>query len=100
MLRGQENDRAPAMTKTLDLLDRAIARFKSERATSLALGLGATTLGAARSRGHLSPTVAGVIAQELGEDEMFWIALAAVEGERPSAQRDRLARSAMNWRKR
>ncbi len=88
------------MTKTLDLLDRAVAKFKSERAMSMALGFSPATMNTARSRGHLSPTVAGLIAQELGEDEMFWIALAAVEGERPSAQRDRLARSAMNWRKR
>lgn len=84
---------------TLELLDKAMQTYTSQRALSAALGFSPATIGTARTRGRLSPTVAGLLAAALGEDQVFWIALAGIEGDKPSASRDKLLRGAENWRK-
>lgn len=85
--------------KTMQLLDRAAAHFASQREMSKALGFSATTLGNARMRGRLSPVVAGMLARELGEDVIYWTAIAALENEKPSKARDTLLMASTRWRK-
>jgi len=41
-------------------------------------------------RGHISPAIAGALAEELGEDAAEWIVVAALESERDSACKDRM----------
>lgn len=82
------------MQSTLNLLERAIAQhpapYWSER-----LKLSRNTLATAKLRGHLSPAIAGALAQEMGEDPKEWIVIAALESERESACKARMVRSLM-----
>jgi hypothetical protein len=87
------------MTSSLDLLDRATGKFKSTRELSKALGFAPTTLATAKGRGHLSPTVAGMLARALGEDEMYWVALAGIESDKPTEARDAMLKQAQKWRR-
>jgi len=80
------------MHHTLELLNRAVAKADSERELSRALGLKPTTLSSARSRGHLSPTVAALVAARLGEDELYWTAIAGLESEKANPHREKLIR--------
>lgn len=77
------------MQTTMNLLDTALkiepAPFWTER---LKLSRGA--LHTAKSRGHLSPAIAGALAEELGKDPKEWIVIAALESERDSACKDRM----------
>ncbi len=76
------------MSRTMELLDKALAKYENQRQLSRKLGLADTTITTARSRGQLSPTVAGLLAAEMGEDVLYWTALAGVESDKPSAGRD------------
>ena len=77
------------MQTTMNLLDAALqiqpAPYWTER-----LSLARTTLHTAKSRGHLSPAIAGALAEELGKDPKEWIVLAALESERDSACKSRM----------
>jgi len=77
------------MQTTLNLLDAALqqqpAPFWTEK---LKLSRGA--LHTAKARGHLSPAIAGALAEELGKDPKEWIVLAALESERDSACKTRM----------
>ena len=77
------------MQTTMKLLAVALeqqpAPYWTER-----LNLARTTLNTAKSRGHLSPAIAGALAEELGEDPHEWIVIAALESERDSACKDRM----------
>lgn len=72
------------MQNTMNLLDTALAinpaPFWTEK---LKLSRGA--LHTAKARGHLSPAIAGALAEELGQDVKNWIVIAALESERDSA---------------
>jgi hypothetical protein len=72
------------MQNTMNLLDTALAinpaPFWTEK---LKLSRGA--LHTAKARGHLSPAIAGALAEELGQDVRNWIVIAALESERDSA---------------
>ena len=86
------------MKTTLDLLARAL-----EGQTNLALAgklhVYSSALSKARDRGRLSPILAGQVAEQLGEDVTYWIALAALEAEPPSTARDKLRRDIRRGRK-
>ena len=73
----------------MNLLDTALsinpAPFWTEK---LQLSRGA--LHTAKARGHLSPAIAGALAEELGKDPKEWIVVAALESERESACKDRM----------
>lgn len=75
--------------KTMDLLNRAL-----EQATvyewGRRLGLHEQSLYSARRRGNLSPSIAGALAEALGEDVDQWIIIAALEGEHDSACKERM----------
>lgn len=72
------------MQNTMTLLDAALSKQPAARWTEeLKLSRGA--LSAAKNRGHLSPAIAGSIAEKLGEPVETWIAIAALESEKDSA---------------
>lgn len=77
------------MQTTMNLLDRAL-KLKSPPEWARQLGLERTALHTARRREHLSPAVAGAIAEELGEDPREWVFVAAMESERDSACKERM----------
>lgn len=56
------------------------------------LGLHEQTLYSAKKKGRLTPAIAGAIAEQIGEDVGKWIIVAAIETERDSACRERMAK--------
>ncbi|MBT2327042.1 hypothetical protein J7E62_32685 [Variovorax paradoxus] len=79
------------MRTTMDLLELALENGNLH-ALSLALGLHAEALRTARSRGRLSPVLAGCLALELQQDPATWMAIAALEIERERAPKTKLLR--------
>ena len=77
--------------RTIDLLDRAVSKAKSERSLALELGLAPTALSTARSRGKLSTAIAVVLAQREGEDVTQWAIQAVEENEKSDPLRRKLA---------
>lgn len=79
------------MKSTMNLLDTALnsqpAPYWTEK-----LKLSRSALHTAKTRGHLSPAIAGALAEELGEDAQKWIVIAALESERDSACKTRMVR--------
>lgn len=77
------------MQTTMSLLDAALSQqpapFWTEK---LKLSRGA--LHTAKTRGHLSPAIAGALAEELGQDPKDWVFVAAMESERDSACKARM----------
>ena len=79
------------MQTTMNLLDEALTSHPAPYWTQK-LKLARTTLNTAKSRGHLSPAIAGALAEELGQDAKKWIVIAALESERESACKSRMVR--------
>ena len=77
---------------TMDLLDKALG-MKPAPYWTKQLKLSRGAIHAAKTRGHLSPAIAGALAQEMGEDPRDWIVIAALESERDSACKSRMVRS-------
>ena len=86
------------MQSTMQLLQRAL---ELHTASELArrIGVARQTFTNAKAVGNLSPAVAGAVADELGEDSMGWVAIAALEAERDSACKARVVRAAEKWRR-
>lgn len=80
------------MQTTMQLLTRALAAKKQARWAEL-LEVSDATLSVAKRRGRLSPTIAGEIAKELGEDPRDWIAIAALEAEPETTAKRSLLKS-------
>lgn len=74
---------------TMELLDKAL-KEASAYEWQRRLGLSEQALGVSKHRGRLSPAIAGALAEQLGEDVDRWIVVAALEGERESACKDRM----------
>ena len=74
---------------TLDLLTKALDMKKQGEWARL-LGLSDAAFSMAKKRHRLSPTIAGKLAHAMGEDERQWIAIAGLEAEPPSQDRDML----------
>ncbi len=70
--------------KTMDLLNKALEQHPAPYWTKK-LNLSRGALHTAKTRGSLSPAIAGALAEELGEPVKDWIVIAALEGERESA---------------
>lgn len=83
------------MQSSIDLLDKAMEGGDSQRELSRKLGMSSSTLSVARHRKHLSPTQAGTLAAWIGADVTLWTALAALEAEPKSRQRDSLMETLM-----
>ena len=79
------------MKTTADLLNKALEQQPATYWTKK-LKLARTTLATAKCRQHLSPALAGALAEELGEDVEKWMLIAALESERESACKDRMLR--------
>ena len=77
------------MKTTMNLLDEAL-EIKPIPFWTEKLNLYRTTLNTARTRGHLSPAIAGALAEELGKDVREWIVVAALESEKESACKSRM----------
>ena len=74
---------------TMQLLEKALKQQPAPYWTAK-LKLARNTLSTAKVRGHLSPAIAGALAEELGEDAAAWMVIAALEGERESACKTRM----------
>lgn len=79
------------MKHTMHLLENALTQ-KSIAEWTKELGLSKQALYNAKERGHLSPAIAGALAEELGEDSQKWMVIAALESERDSACKTRMVR--------
>lgn len=77
------------MTTTLDLLEKALLQHTASD-WARTFNISPSTITNARTRGRLSPTMAGNFAIKLGENPTQWIALAAMEAEPESAYKSQL----------
>lgn len=80
------------MQTTLNLLANALKTDPNIATWTKRLGLSGKALYNARDRGHLSPAIAGALAEELGQDPKEWIVVAALESERESACKTRMVK--------
>lgn len=86
------------MDTTYTLLSRALA-IKPAAAWARELNVDPSAIAQAKKRGRLSPTLAGVMASELGEDYEHWTCVAALEAEPASPLLERLMKTATKIRK-
>lgn len=84
------------MQSTMKLLEAALAQDRNIATWTKRLGLSGKALYNAEARGHLSPAIAGALADELGQDPTPWIVVAALESERDSACKTRLMKRMAN----
>lgn len=78
------------MITTMNLYEKAMAVEPSGKAWADTLGIARSAMATAKTRGHLSPALAGALAEKLGEDIDSWIVIAALESERDSACKERM----------
>lgn len=81
------------MQSTMNLLDEAL-KIEPAPYWHKELKLARSTLHTARARGHLSPAIAGALAEKLGRNVEGWVFIAAVESEKDSACKERMMRRA------
>ena len=86
------------MQSTMQLLQRALEKHTAAE-LARRIGVDRQIFTNAKTRGNLSPAVAGALADELGEDSMGWVAVAALEAERESPCKARAIRAAEKWRR-
>ena len=86
------------MQSTMQLLQRALALHTAAE-LARRIGVARQIFTDSKARGNLSPAVAGALAEEMGEDSMGWVAVAALEAERDSPCRARMIRAAEKWRR-
>lgn len=86
------------MNTTIQLLEKA-QKIKPIPEWTRELKLSRNTLHTAKLRGHISPAIAGAIAEKLGEPVMEWMAVAALESEKDSACKDQMLKVLSNWLK-
>lgn len=79
------------MQNTMNLLEAAL-KEKTAAEWHKKLHLSRNALHTAKLRGHLSPAIAGALAEELGDDVEKWMLIAALESERESACKERMVR--------
>ncbi len=79
------------MQSTMNLLADA-EKVQDLSAWASKLGLSKQALYTAKYRAHLSPAVAGALAEELGQDAREWIVVAALESERDSTCKTRMVK--------
>lgn len=77
------------MPTTMTLLNEALKAHKAAHWTRT-FNLSNSTITQAKKRGRLSPILAGKFAKELGQDAKQWIAIAGLEAEPPSRERDEM----------
>lgn len=75
------------MPSTMTLLAKALEKQRAA-AWARTFNITESAFAQAKKRQRLSPTLAGKLAHELGEDETQWIAIAGLEAEPQSEERD------------
>jgi len=75
------------MQNTMELFKKALEKQPNAKAWCDELGLSKHALAVAKTRGRLSPAVAGSLAIKLGENPIQWIAIAALEAEPESTNK-------------
>ena len=88
------------MPQSIELLHQALTVNPNKAFWCEQLQMRRNALAQAQSRDRLSPTVAGNLARLLGEDECFWVAVAALEAEPDSYGKAKLQARESQWRKR
>ena len=68
------------METTYDLLTKALEKHPQAYWTKQ-MGLARTSLASAKTRRHLSPGIAGLLAHLMGEDPVRWVVISALEAE-------------------
>lgn len=79
------------MRSTMALMERALKVHTASEWNRL-LGLSKNAISEAKRAGRLTPVVAGHFAIELDEDPAPWMALAVLEGEKPSPAKEMLVK--------
>ena len=79
------------MQTTMNLLADA-EKVQDLSAWAGKLGLSKRVLYTSKYREHLSPAIAGALAEELGKDPREWIVVAALESERDSTCKTRMVK--------
>jgi hypothetical protein len=77
------------MQTTMNLLGSA-EKVRDLSAWARELGLSKQALYNCKYREHLSPAIAGAMAEQMGEDVDKWIVIAALESEKDSACKTRM----------
>jgi hypothetical protein len=77
----------------MNLLEEAL-NVKTAPAWHEELKLSRNALHTAKARGHLSPAIAGALAEKLGKNVEGWVFIAAVESEKDSACKERMMKRA------
>ena len=80
------------MQASINLLGKAL-EAKSGAEWGRVLGVTRSAMHSARIRGNLSPALAFGMAEELGENPLYWATVAAAEGEKDSKARDRMIKA-------
>lgn len=88
------------METTIQLLEKALKREPSQKFWCEQLQMSRSALAVSKVRQRLSPTIAGNLARLLGEDEGYWVAIAALEAEPDTYGRAKLMSMSHEWRKR
>lgn len=81
------------MQSTMNLLAEAL-KVKPASKWTEELNLSKGAISAAKTREHLSPAIAGALAEKLGKNVEGWVFIAAVESEKDSACKERMLRRA------
>lgn len=81
------------MQSTMNLLEEAL-KVKPSPEWVEELKISRNTLHTAKARGHLSPAIAGALAEKLGKNVEGWVFIAAVESEKDSACKERMLKRA------
>lgn len=77
------------MQTTMNLLERAL-KIQPYKYWTQRLNLSRGALHSGKTRGHLSPAIAGALAEEMGESPRDWMVIAALESEKNSACKTRM----------
>lgn len=77
------------MPNTMNLLADAL-KIQPTPYWTKKLNLALNTLHTSKIRNHLSPAIAGALADELGQDVQRWVVIAALESEKDSACKERM----------
>ena len=88
------------MQTTMHLLDKALTIEPNTTELCRKIKTASSAIRVARSKGRLTPVIAGNLADFVGEDVTQWIAIAAIESAPKTPSKSRLEKALDNWRKR
>lgn len=98
MLKPCYSKRVLSMNTTMDLWAKALEKQHPAQ-WAREFNVTPEAFYVAKSKGRLSPVMAGNVAMELGENPEHWIAVAALEAEKESELLARLKSRVNSWRR-